>query len=113
MNDMKTVEAWQNLLVIIVLLIQDANMFQDPEMYGVAAIVLIVVDLLMICLVLRHVFKRHLLGESKNDDDEVGNLYNPLLGGDPESVAEQRLLVGGPDTDNEEKQSSDSIPPGD
>ena len=48
MNTVKIMEAWQNFLCIIVLLIQDAHMFESDTMYDLAGVVLLVVDAMMI-----------------------------------------------------------------
>ena len=58
MNTTKTIEAWQNLLCVVVLLIQDANMFQSPTLYDTAGVVLILIDVLMIIIMLQNAFKR-------------------------------------------------------
>ena len=38
MNTVKVMEAWQNLLVVIVLLIQDADTFKTKAMYNLAGV---------------------------------------------------------------------------
>ena len=47
MNTVKVMEAWQNLLCIVVLLIQDADMFANAFVYNIAGVVLVALDIVM------------------------------------------------------------------
>ena len=58
MNTVKIMEAWQNLLCIVVLLIQDAHMFENDTMYELAGVALLVVDVMMIAVMVWSAWKR-------------------------------------------------------
>ena len=58
MNTVKIMEAWQNLLCVVVLLIQDAHMFESEAMYDLAGAALLVVDVMMIGVMVWSAWKR-------------------------------------------------------
>ena len=51
MNTIKILEAWQNLLILVILLIQDAEMFSSESLYNLAGVLLLLVDALMIVII--------------------------------------------------------------
>jgi hypothetical protein len=51
MNTIKILEAWQNLLILVILLIKDADMFKTEAMYNLAGVALLLVDALMIVII--------------------------------------------------------------
>lgn len=78
MNTVKVMEAWQNLLCIVVLLIQDAHMFESDTMYDLAGVVLLVVDAMMIAVMAWSAWKRGACRPGNLDDFiDTGNDYVP------------------------------------
>ncbi len=79
MNTVKIMEAWQNLLCIVVLLIQDAHMFESDTMYDLAGVVLLVVDAMMIAVMAWSAWKRGASRPGNLEDDiiDTGNDYVP------------------------------------
>jgi hypothetical protein len=76
MNTVKVMEAWQNLLCIVVLLIQDADMFANAFVYNIAGVVLVALDIVMICIIGWAAAKRgacrreNLIPDNDGDNDE-------------------------------------------
>ena len=73
MNTVKIMEAWQNLLCIIVLLIQDAHMFENEAIYDLAGVVLLVVDAMMIAVMAWSAWKRGACRPGHFQDVSMGN----------------------------------------
>merc|ERR1712100_160291 len=73
MNTVKIMEAWQNLLCIVVLLVQDAHMFESDTMYDLAGVVLLVVDAMMIAVMAWSAWKRGACRPGHFQDVSMGN----------------------------------------
>ena len=78
MNTVKVMEAWQNLLCIVVLLIQDAHMFESDDMYELAGWALVAVDAMMVAVMVLSAWKRGACRPGNLDDFiDNGNDYVP------------------------------------
>lgn len=83
MNTVKALEAWQNLLSIIVLLIQDADMFKDADMYNLAGVGLVFVDFLMVAIMVWSAWNRGacLVGSLSEAEAEGDDTYTDVPAG--------------------------------
>ena len=78
MNTVKVMEAWQNVLFIVVLLIQDAHMFERDGMYELAGWALVAVDAMMVAVMVLSAWKRGACRPGNLDDFiDNGNDYVP------------------------------------
>ena len=78
MNTVKVMEAWQNILFIVVLLIQDARLFERDGMYELAGWALVAVDAMMVAVMVLSAWKRGACRPGNLDDFiDNGNDYVP------------------------------------
>ena len=83
-NTVKVMEAWQNLLCVIVLLIKDADMFKTKDghfhtgMYNLAGIGMVLIDGLMIAVIISSAWKKgayrieNFIGKEDEGEEEEG-----------------------------------------
>ena len=62
MNTVKVMEAWQNLLIVIVLLIQDADTFKRKAMYNLAGAGVVTIDVMMLAVMAWAAWRRGACG---------------------------------------------------
>ena len=102
MNTSKAIEAWQNLLAVFVLLIQDADMFQSNTLYTAAGVGLVLVDVFMVGIMMSSAFKkrwnRNIMQSAEKVDkgslkhDEGGAYLPPLIDNNHAGGAEEEAM---------------------
>ena len=102
MNTSKAIEAWQNLLAVFVLLIQDADMFQSNTLYTAAGVGLVLVDVFMVGIMMSSAFKkrwnRNIMQSAEKVDkgslkhDEGGAYLPPLIDSNHAGGAEEEAM---------------------
>ena len=103
MNTSKAIEAWQNLLAVFVLLIQDADMLQSNTFYTAAGVGLVLVDVFMVGIMMSSAFKkrwnRNIMQSAEKVDkgsllkhDEGGAYLPPLIDNNHAGGAEEEAM---------------------